>query len=184
MRYLLPLLFVALTSSSPSQSLPGGQSDNSADSSGGVAVRGSLAELKNRRRVLLLVRRSAVVDSRGGADALLKEAYAAGAAGAPIRYPRIYNLLAQHLNRYMSRHQSISAVRSVPDAEFIIFFNLLEYRYPLGHPYPYGEMFVILNDTAQGRRPRVIWKTRKNSMWVEDAIKELIRDLKTVRGEG
>jgi hypothetical protein len=183
MRYLLPLLFVALTSSRSPQGPPGGQSDNSADSGGGVgvAVPGSLAELKNRRRVLLLVRRSTVVDSRGGADALLQEAY--GAAGAPLRYPRIYNLLAQHLNRYMNKYQSISAARSVPDAEFIIFFNLLEYRRPLGHPYPYGELFVILNDTANGHRPRVIWKTRK-SLWVEDAVKDLIRDLRTVRGEG
>jgi hypothetical protein len=184
MRYLLPLLFVALTSSSPPLSPPAVQSDNSADSGGGVAVMGSLAELNNRRRVLLLVRRSAVVDSRGGAESLLKEAYAAGAAGVPLRYPRIYNLLAQHLNRYMNKYQSISAARNVPDAEFIVFFNLLEYRRPLGHPYPYGELFVILNETANGHRPRVVWKTRKSPMWVEDAVKELIRDLKTVRGEG
>ena len=185
MRYLLPLLFVALTSS-PSQTSSVGQSDAASDSSGGggVAVTGSLAELKNRRRVLLLVRRSAVVDSRGGAEGLLKEAYAAAAAGAPLRYPRIYNLLAQQLNRYMNKYQSISAARSVPDAEFIIFFNLLEYRRPLGHPYPYGELFVILNDTANGRRPRVIWKTRKSPVWVEDAVKDLLRDLRTVRGEG
>ena len=184
MRYLLPLLFLALVSSSSPQSPRGGQSDNSADAGGGgVAVTGSLAELKNRRRVLLLVRRSAVVDSRGGADALLQEAYAAGAAGAPLRYPRIYNLLAQYLNKYMNKYQSISAARSVPEAEFIVFFNLLEFRRPLGHPYPYGELFVILNDTANGHHPRVIWKTRK-SLWAEDAVKDLIRDLRTVRGEG
>ena len=181
MRYLLPLLFVALMSSSSPQSPPGGQSDNSSDAGGGVAVTGSLAELKNRRRVLLLVRRSAVVDSRGGAETLLKEAYA---DGAPLRYPRIYNLLAQHLNRYMNKYQSISAATSVPDAEFIIFFNLLEFRRPLGRPYPYGELFVILNDTENGHRPRVVWKTRKSPMWVEDAVKDLIRDLRTVRGEG
>ena len=181
MRYILPLLLVALLSS-PSHSLAGGQSDAAPDSGGGggVAVTGSLAELNNRRRVLLLVRRSAVVDSRGGAEALLKEAY----AGGPLRYPRIYNLLAHHLNRYMSKYQSISAVRTAPEAEFIIIFNLLEYRRPLGYPYPYGELFVILNDTEQGRRPRVIWKTRKSPVWAEDAVKDLIRDLKTVRGEG
>jgi hypothetical protein len=183
MRYLLPLLFLSLTSGSSPQSPPGGQSDNSADSGGGVAVTGSLAELKNRRRVLLLVRRSTVVDSRGGADALLQEAYAAGAAGAPLRYPRIYNSLAQHLNRYMNKYQSISAARSVPEAEFIVFFNLLEFRRLLGYPYPYGELFVILNDTANGHHPRVIWKTRK-TLWVEDAVRDLIRDLRTVRGEG
>jgi hypothetical protein len=178
MRYLLPLLFVALTCG-PALSSRGVQSDAAADSNGrvGVAVTGSLAELKNRRRVLLLVRRSSVVDSRGGTESVLKEAY----AGGPLRYPRIYNLLAHHLNRYMSKYQSISAVKSAAEAEFIVFFNLLEYRYPLGYPYPYGELFVILNDSA---RPRVVWKTRKSPLWVEDAIKDLIRDLKTVRGEG
>ena len=181
MRYILPLLLVALTCG-PAQSFRGTQSDAAADSDGrgGVTVTGSLAELKNRKRVLLLVRRSAVVDSRGSAESLLKEAY----AGGPTRYPRIYNLLARHLNRYMGKYHSISAVTSAPEAEFIVFFNLLEYRFPLGYPYPYGELFVILNDTAGGRRPRVIWKTRKSPLWVEDAIKELIRDLKTVRGEG
>lgn len=182
MRYILPLLFVALTCGT-ARGFQGVQSDAAGGDSGGgggVAVTGSLVELKNRRRVLLLVRRSAVVDSRGSAESLLKEAYASGS----IRYPRIYNLLAHYLNRYMSKYHSISAVTRASEAEFIVFFNLLEYRRPLGYPYPYGELFVILNDTAAGQRPRVIWKTRKSPLWVEDAIKELIRDLKTVRGEG
>lgn len=183
MRYLLPLLFVALTSG-PFQTSSGGQSDNAADSGGGVAVTGSLAELKNRRRVLLIVRRSTIVDSRGGSESVVKDAYAAGPSGAPLRYPRIYSLLAQHLNRYMNKHHSISLVRSIPEAEFIVFFSLMEYRRPFEISYPYGELFVILNDTANGRRPRVVWKTRKSPMWVEDAVKDLIRDLKTVRGEG
>ncbi|HWS98698.1 MAG TPA: hypothetical protein VN256_00405 [Pyrinomonadaceae bacterium] len=182
MRHLLPLLFV-LMATSPALDMPGGQSDNSADTGGDIAITGSLSELKYRRRVLLLVRRSAVVDSRGGAEALLKEAYAAAKAGAPLRYPRIYNLLAQHLNRYMNKYQSISAARGVPDAEFIIFFNLLEFRRPLGYPYPYGELIVIVNDTENGNKPRVVWKTRKSPMWVEDAVKDFIRDLKAVRGE-
>nr|MBA2733226.1 hypothetical protein [Acidobacteriota bacterium] len=48
----------------------------------------------------------------------------------------------------------------------------------------YGEMFVILNDRSGVKPPRIVWKTRKNSMWAEDAIEEFINDLKTVRGEG
>lgn len=178
MRYLLPLLCVALVCG-PAQSFRGAQSDASADTGGGVgvAVTGSLAELKNRRRVLLLVRRSSVVDSRGGTESLLKEAY----AGESFRYPRIYNLLAHHLNGYMNKYHSITSVMSARDAEFIVFFSLLEYRRLLGRVYPYGELFVILNDQA---RPRVVWKTHKSPLWVEDAVKDLIRDLKTVRGEG
>jgi hypothetical protein len=178
MRYLLPLLFVALVCA-PAQSFRGAQSDASADSGGGVgvAVTGSLAELKNRRRVLLLVRRSHVVDSRGGTESLIKDAY----AGESFRYPRVYNLLAGHLNRYMNKHHSITSVMSAGEAEFIVFFNLLEYRRMLGRAYPYGELFVILNDKA---RPRVIWKSHKSPLWAEDAVKDLIRDLKTVRGEG
>lgn len=187
MRYILPLLLVTLLSSPP-RSLQGRQSDTAADSGGGgrvgLAASGSLAELKNRRRVLLVVRRSGVLDSRGSDEALVKEAYAAGAPGALSRYPRIYNLLARHLNRYMNKYHSISAARSVADAEFIVYFNLLEYRRPFELAYPYGELFVILNDTSGGRRPRVVWKTRKSPMWAEDAVKDLIRDLKTVRGEG
>ncbi len=178
MRYLLPLLFVALTCG-PAHSFRGAQSDASTDSGGGVgvAVTGSLAELKNRRRVLLLVRRSNVVDSRGGTESLLKEID----AGETFRYPRIYNLLADHLNRYMNKYHSITSVMNAREAEIIVFFNLLEYRRLLGRAYPYGELFVILNDKA---RPRVVWKTRKSPLWAEDAVKDLIRDLKTVRGEG
>ncbi|HKQ53771.1 MAG TPA: hypothetical protein VJT74_15455 [Pyrinomonadaceae bacterium] len=178
MRCLLSLLLVALVCT-PAHSLRGAQSDAAADTGGGggVNVTGSLAELKNRRRVLLLVRRSNVVDSRGGTDSLLKEAY----AGESFRYPRIYNLLAHHLNRYMNKYHSITSVTSARDAEFIVFFNLLEYRRLLGRAYAYGELFVILNDSTQ---PRVVWKTRKSPLWAEDAVKDLIRDLKTVRGEG
>jgi hypothetical protein len=154
MRYVLPLLFVALTSI-PSQGSRTVQS--AAAESGGVggvvvALHGSLADLKNRRRVLLVVRRSAVIDSRGGDEALVREAYAAGAPGALSRYPRVHNLLAKYINKYIREYHSISAVRSVADAEIIIYFNLLEYRRPFDIAYPYGELFVILNDTSNGRR--------------------------------
>jgi hypothetical protein len=84
----------------------------------------------------------------------------------------------------MLKYRSISAAREISSAEFIIIFNLLEYRMPLGRPYAYGEMFVILNDRSGAGQPRIIWKTRKSPVTVEDAINELIRDLKDARGEG
>jgi hypothetical protein len=150
---------------------------------GDGVVTGSLTELRTRRRVLLLVRRSAVVDSREQARSILDEVYRPDAE-LPQRFARIYNSIAGRLNKYMAKYRSISAVRDISHAEFIIFFNLLEYRRPLGHPYAYGEMFVILNERPGFGQPRIIWKTRKSPVSVEDAINELIRDLKDARGEG
>jgi hypothetical protein len=145
-------------------------------------VTGSLLEIRTRRHVLLLVRRSAVIDSRGQARSILNEVYRPDVEPAR-QYGRIYNAIAGKLNKYMRKYRSISAVMDISNAEFIIFFNLLEYRRPLGQPYPYGEMFVILNERTGNRQPRIIWKTRKSPVQVEDAVNELIRDLKATRGE-
>ncbi|HEX8888378.1 MAG TPA: hypothetical protein VF779_04335 [Pyrinomonadaceae bacterium] len=153
------------------------------DSANEGAIRGSLSELRDKRRILLMVRRSEVVDASGQSKTILSEAYQPSTEPRG-RFARIYNVLAQKLNKYMVKFQSISAARNISEAEFIVFFNLLEYRRPLGRPYPYGELFVILNDRAQGHEPRIIWKTRKSPIWAEDAVNEFIRDLKAARGEG
>jgi len=147
------------------------------------AIKGSLSELRDKRRILLMVRRRVVVDASGRGQAILSEAYQPSAEPRG-RFARIYNVLAKKLNKYMAKFQSISAARTISEAEFIVLFNLLEYRRPLGRPYPYGELFVILNDRAKGHEPRIIWKTRKSPVWAEDAVNEFIRDLKTARGEG
>jgi hypothetical protein len=147
------------------------------------AIRGSLSELRDKRRILLMVRRSVVVDASGQGRVILSEAYQPSVEPRG-RFARIYNELARKLNRYMVKFQSISAARNISEAEFIVLFNLLEYRRPLGRPYPYGELFVILNDRVQGHEPRIIWKTRKSPVWAEDAVDQFIRDLKAARGEG
>ena len=147
------------------------------------AVTGSLYELRDKRRVLLMVRRSSVVDAGSGqAKSILSEVYEQGVEPRG-RFARIYNALARKLNEYMTRYQSISAARDISEAQFIVLFNLLEYRRPLGRPYPYGELFIILNDRSNGHEPHIIWKTRKSPLWAEDAIDEFIRDLKATRGE-
>lgn len=152
------------------------------DQRSAAVVTGSVEELRDSRRVLLMVRRSAVVDSRGAAKTILTEAYRTD-ADARARYPRLFNLLAHKLNKYMQKYQGISAVRDVSEADFIVFFNLLEYRRSLGVPYPYGELFVILNDRTGVRPPRIIWKTRKSSVWAEDAIGDFLKVLKAVRAK-
>jgi hypothetical protein len=150
---------------------------------GEVLVTGSLAELRTMRRVLLLVRRSPIVDSRGQGELILKEVYSSDADKSG-RFPRTYNSIARRLNQYMTKYRSISGARNIAEAEFIIFFNLLEYRRPLGQSYPYGELYIILNERSNSRPPRIVWKTRKSPIWVEDAIDEFLRDLKATRGEG
>lgn len=146
-------------------------------------VTGSLYELRNKRRVLLMVRRSSVVDTSGQAKEILGEVFKDGGR-ASMRFPRTYNTLARKLNNYMKKHQSISAARNLGEAEFIVLFNVVEFRRPLGVPHPYGELYVILNENASGKQPRIIWKTRKTSMWVEDAIDDFLKDLKSLRREG
>jgi hypothetical protein len=170
---LLVLLMVCLTLA---------QSQQSTVEANDNVVTGSLMELRARRHVLLLVGRIYVIDSRGQARSILNEVYRASVEPAG-QFARIYNSIAGKLNKYMRKYRSISAVRDISNAEFIIFFNLLEYRRPLGRPYPYGEMFVILNERSGNRQPRIIWKTRKSPTQVEDAVNEFIRDLKATRGE-
>lgn len=171
---LLGLLMVCLSRAQSQQ--------QSFDANDGV-VTGSLMELRAKRRVFLLVSRSVVIDTRGQAESILKEVYRHDPV-SPQRFARTYNTIAGKLNKYMSKYGGISAARSISEAEFIVFFNLLEYRRPFGQPYPYGEMFVILNDSSGIKRPHIIWKTRKSPVWAEDAINEFIKDLKATRGEG
>lgn len=146
--------------------------------SGHRVVKGSLAELKGRPRVWLIVRRGAVLDARGAEASVISEVYRE--ANARPAFPRTYNLIAKRLNKYMKEHGSITAARNLSDADFILFFNVLEIRRPLGTPYAYGELFVILNRKTE---PRILWKTRNAGKFVDDAVGDFISELKAVRGE-
>ena len=139
---------------------------------------GSLAELRDKHRIWVIVRRGAVLDARGTEETVLSEVYKEGAVRQS--FPRTYNLVASKLNKYMREHQSITAARTLSDSEFIVFFNVLEIRRPLGTPYAYGELFVILNNKS---KPRILWKTKQGGMFVDDAVSNFISELKTVRGE-
>lgn len=142
-------------------------------------VGGSLAELRNKHRVWLIVRRSALLDANGAGESVLSEVYKGGNPWQ--NYPRTYNLIAKKLNKYMKERNSISAARTISEAEFIIYFNVLEVRRPLGVPYAYGELFVILNESSN---PRILWKTKGSGMFAEEAVSAFISDLKAARGEG
>lgn len=142
------------------------------------AFSGSLMELRGKRRVWLVVRRSTLVDASGAEESILSEAYK-GENGWQS-FPRTYNSIARKLNKYMKAYGSITAAQSLPEAEFVIYFNILEIRMPLGTPYAYGEMYVILNEAS---KPRILWKTGDKGMYAEDAINALLSALKAARGE-
>lgn len=141
---------------------------------------GSISELINKRRALLLIKRSAIVDARGGINSMIEEALKSDPRMSR-RYRLTYNIIAGKLNKFMRKYKTMSAARTMEEADYVIFFNLLEYRRPLGIPHPFGELFVIANPRtgAQGG-PRLVWKSRK-AQWAEDAVDELLDDLKLVR---
>ena len=145
-------------------------------------VEGSLHELKGKRAVMLVVARSEIVDAREPGRAIIEAAYKTTPKQSQ-RFRFTYNTFARKLNGYMKKHGSITAVERAADADFIVFFNLLEYRRSLGVFYAYGETYVISNHPpSSGNPPCILWKSRK-VMWAEDSINELIRELKAARGE-
>lgn len=145
-------------------------------------VQGSLHELKGKRAVLLVIAKSETVDAREPARSIIEAAYKTTLKQSQ-RFRFTYNTLAKKLNGYMKKHGSMTAVERAGEADFIVFFNVLEYRRSLGVYYAYGETYVISNHPpSSGNPPRILWKSRK-VMWAEDSVKELIRDLKAARGE-
>ena len=149
---------------------------------GPEVVRGTLHELHGKRNVLLVISRGSVVDAQESGQGIIDSAFKTTFRQS-LRYTGTFNVIARKLNAYMKKHRSISAVQEVENADFIIFFNLLEYRRSLGSFYPHGEMYVILNRSAASESPpRILWKSRK-VMWAEDAVNDLIKALKAARGE-
>lgn len=143
---------------------------------------GSLSELVGKRRAFLVVKRATVIDARGGNVGLIEEALKSEPRDNR-RHRLAFATIARKLNKFMKKYQRMSAASSVEDADFVIFFNLLEYRWPLSTPYPYGELFVIVKPPPDSRvGPRVIWKSQKVE-WAGDAVDKLVDDLRLIRWE-
>jgi hypothetical protein len=143
---------------------------------------GTFSELSNKQRALLVVFKSRVIDvenaERGIIDDVLK------ADPEPKgRYRWVYNELAIKLNKYIRKYGSLIPAKNLADAEYVIFFNVVEFRRILNATYPYGELFVIVKGSPQDSKPpRIVWRAKK-MLVAEDAIRDLIRDLKVLRGE-
>ena len=144
------------------------------------SVRGSLSEINGKRRVVLLVARAAVVNAVDPEGAVIESALRGDQEGNK-RHRLAHNAIGEKINKYIRKYRSMTAAEGVADADYILFFNLLEYRRILYRPYPYGELYVIVKG-APASPPRIVWKSKK-VQYAGDAAGELIKDLRTARGE-
>ncbi len=143
---------------------------------------GTISELRDKQRAWLVVFKSRVVDA-GNADKAIIEDVLKAEAQPRGRYRYVYNELAHKLNKYIRKHGSLTSAKNLADAEYVIFFNVVEFRRILNAVYPWGELFVIVKGSPQeSKPPRIVWRARK-MMVGTDAIGDLVNALKALRGE-
>jgi hypothetical protein len=147
-----------------------------------VASVNSLEEVRDKQNVLLVVFKSRVIDVSDRERAIIEDVLRADPEPKG-RYRWVYSQLARKLNKYINKYKSLSAASGLSEADYVIFFNVVEFRRILNTPYPYGELFVIVKGSPETLKPpRVVWRAKK-VLFAEDAIGDLIKDLKAVRGE-
>jgi hypothetical protein len=170
MRFLTPTLLVLLFCFSAVAQAPD------------VAALNSLEEVRDKRNALLVVYKSRVIDAGDRERSIIEDVLKANPEPKG-RYRWVYSQLARKLNKYIDKYNSLRPARELSDADYVIFFNVVEFRRILNTPYPYGELFVIVKGSPETLKPpRVVWRARK-VLYAEDAIGDLIKDLKAVRGE-
>lgn len=131
---------------------------------------------------LLVVFKSRVIDVTDRERAIIQDVLKADPKPTG-RYRWVYTQIAQKLDKYIKKYKSLSAAKELSEADYVIYFNVVEFRKVLYNYYPYGELFVIVKGSPEKLKPpRIVWQTKKMS-FAEDAIGELIKDLKSLRGE-
>ena len=147
-----------------------------------LADANSLAEVRDKHNALLIVFKSRVIDAGDRERAIIDDVLRADPQPKG-RYRWVYTQLAKKLNKYINKYRSLSAASGLSEADYVIFFNVVEFRRILNTPYPYGELFVIVKGSPEALKPpRVVWRAKK-VLFADDAIGDLIKDLKAVRGE-
>jgi hypothetical protein len=143
---------------------------------------GSLHDVREKQRALLLVYRSGVLEVNDRDRSIIDEVLKVDPRPRG-RHQWVYGQLAKKLNKYIRKYRSLTAAYDLSDADYVIYFNVVEYRQILNATYPYGELFVILKGSPETLTPpRVIWKAKK-VLWAADAIGRFLKELKTVREE-
>lgn len=143
---------------------------------------GSLSDLLDKQRALLVVFRSRVISVENRDRAIIEDVLKTNPRPQG-HYRWVYSQIANKLNKYIRKYGSLSAADGLADAQYVIYFNVVEFRRILNAHYPYGELFVIVKGSPQELKPpRIVWRAKK-VMVSTDAIGDLIKDLKTLRGE-
>lgn len=144
---------------------------------------GNISELRDKQRALLVVFKSRVIDVENRERAIIDDVLKADMQPKG-RYRFVYNDLAHKLNKYIRKYGSLSSARDLADAEYVIYFNVVEFRRILNAVYPYGELFVIVKGSPrESKPPRIVWQAKK-MMVGTDAVGEFVKALKALRGEG
>jgi len=147
-----------------------------------VTTGNSLEEVRDKRNVLLVVFKSRILDVSDRERSIIDDVLRADPKPKG-RYRWVYTQLAKKLNKYIEKYKSLSAASELSDADYVIYFNVVEFRRILNNPYPYGELFVIVKGEPEAMKPpRVVWRAKK-VLYAEDAIGDLIKDLKAIHGE-
>ena len=147
-----------------------------------VSDENSLEEVRYKRSALLVVFRSRVLDVNNRERAIIDDVLNADPEPTG-RYRWVYSQLAKKLNKYIRKYNSLKPARGFSDADYVIFFNVVEFRRVLNTPYPYGELFVIVKGSPEKQKPpHVVWRAKK-MLFADDAIGDFIKDLKALRGE-
>jgi hypothetical protein len=142
----------------------------------------SLSDLQDKQKALLVVFKSRVISAEDRDRAIIEDVLKANPQPTG-RYRWVYNEMAKKLNQYIRKYGSVRSAEDLTDAEYVIFFNVVEFRRILNAIYPYGELFVIVKGSPQDLKPpRIVWRAKK-VMFSSDALNALIKDLKTLRGE-
>ena len=147
-----------------------------------IAENNSLSEIRDKQNALLVVFKSRVIDAGDRERAIIDDVLKADPEPKG-RYRWVYSQLAKKLNNYIRKYRSVTPAHELAEADYVIFFNVVEFRWILNTLYPYGELFVIVKGSPETLKPpRVVWRAKK-MLIAEDAIGDLIMDLKAVRGE-
>src|SRR6476619_1779199 len=88
--------------------------------------RGSLSEVRTKRRALLVVSRAPIIDTQNNERAIVETVLRADPYAK--RYRLAYATISKRLNNYVNKYKSMSPATQLTDADYIIFFNVLEYH--------------------------------------------------------
>ena len=143
-----------------------------------------LSVLAGKRRAALIVNRSLSVDTRGRVRGIINEIFYDQPRMLP-RHEYAYELVSKRFEKYVNDYRSLVLVEDLEEADFVIVYKVVrEVRsFSPDEPFVYGEMFVFLNKSQDEPEPALLWRTKDDQTSPEDASKEFIKQLKTLRGE-